>query len=167
MSTPAMTGSGTSSASKEAILTLLGIPTHLSDHSDHSLRISYEKYRAHLEAIQTYERMVSDGSWTGKKLSAVDFIELFVSKSFWHSHVKKCFSKVSNYPVMAEWLANGEDMLSDFDVWGMEKPSYTFKDLELYYEQAARKGKKKGKGKEDKRGKEDKKDHKKSKKHVN
>jgi hypothetical protein len=162
MSTPATTGSGgTSSASKEAILTLLGIPTSLSDHSDHGLHISYEKYKAHLVATQTYERMVSDGSWTGRKLSAVDFIELFVSKSFWHSHVKKCFSKVSNYPVMAEWLANGDDRLSDFDVWGMEKSSYTFKDLEEYYEQTAHRAKKKGKGKEDK------KDHKKTKKHVN
>ena len=161
LSTPATTGSGTSSASKEEILTLLGIPTHLSDRSDLGLRISYEKYKAHFEATQTYERMVSDGSWTGKKLFAVNFIELFVSKSFWHSHVKKYFSKVANYPVMAEWLADGDDKLSDLDVWGMEKSSYTFKDLEMYYEQAARKGKKKGKGKEDK------KDHKKTKKHVN
>ena len=87
MSTPASIGSGipstvVSSTSKEAILTLLGIPSHLCDRSDLSLRISYQKYKAHLEATQTYERMVGDGSWTGKKLFAVDFIELFVSKSF-------------------------------------------------------------------------------------
>src|ERR1700679_1023613 len=136
MSTPATTGSGTSSA-KEAILTLLGIPIHLSDRLDHSLHISYSKYRAHLEATQTYERMVADGTWSGNKLSAVDFIELFVSKSFWHSHVKKYFSKVSDHPLMVEWLENGEHRPSDLDVWGVEKSSYTFKDLDAYLQRAA------------------------------
>ena len=103
MSTPA-TGSGTSLTSKEAILTLLGISTHLCDRSDHSLHFLYQKYKAYLEATQTYQRMVADGSWTGNKLSGVDFFELFVSKSFWHSHVKKYLSKVSDHPLMVEWL---------------------------------------------------------------
>jgi hypothetical protein len=165
MSTPATTGSGALSASKEAILTLLGISTHLGDRSDHSLHVSYQKYRAHLEATQTYERMVADGTWIGNKLSAVDFIELFVSKSFWHSHVKKYFSKVSDHPLMVEWLENGAHRPSDVDVWGFEKSSYTFKDLDAYLQQAASKGKKKAKGD---KGKGDKKDgHKKTKKHVN
>ena len=75
------------SDSKEAILTSLGIPTHLCDHSDHGLQISYKKYKAHLEACNTYNQMVSEGSWLGNKLTAVDLVELFVSKSFWHSHV--------------------------------------------------------------------------------
>ena len=172
MSTPAATGSatgsGTSSSSKEAILALLGIPTHLCDHSDHSLLISYQKYKAHLEATQAYERMVADGSWTGNKLHAVEFIELFVSKSFWHSHVRKYFSMISNHPVMVEWLENGEDRLSDLDLWGVEKSSYTFKDLDAYLERAESKGKKKAK--EDKVKKDkvkgDKNGHKKTKKHV-
>ena len=142
MSTPATTGSGALSASKEAMLTLLGISTHLGDRSDHSLHVSYQKYRAHLEATQTYERMVADGTWIGNrnKLSAVDFIELFVLKSFWHSHVKKYFSKVSDHPLMVEWLENGAHRPSDVDVWGFEKLSYTFKDLDAYLQQAARRG---------------------------
>ena len=41
MSTPVTASSGTASASKEAILTLLGVSPHLCDHSDHSLHISY------------------------------------------------------------------------------------------------------------------------------
>jgi hypothetical protein len=164
MSTPTTTGSGTSSGSKEAILTLLGIPSYLCDRSDHSLHTSYQKYKAHLEATQTYERMVADGSWTGNKISAVDFIELFVSKSFWHSHVKKYFSKVSDHPLMVEWLENGEHRPSDHDVWGLEKSSYTFKDLDAYLQQAAKKGKKKVKGDKEKGDKKD--GHKKTKKHV-
>jgi hypothetical protein len=164
MSTPATTGSGTSSGSKEAILSLLGISGHLCDRSDHSLHISYQKYKAHLEATQTYQRMVADGSWTGNKLHAVDFIELFVSKSFWHSHIKKYFSKVSDHPLMIEWLENSADRPSDLDVWGLEKSSYTFKDLDMYLQQAARKGKKKVKGDKEKGDKKD--GHKKTKKHV-
>ena len=124
------------SGSKEATLTLLGIPSHLSDRSDHSLQVSYKKYKAYLEACRTYEQMVGDGQWTGDKLSAVDLIELFVSKSFWHSHVKKCFSQVSNHPLMVEWLENGEDGPSNIDVWDMEKSNYMFKDLKGYLEKA-------------------------------
>lgn len=116
MSTPATTGSSALSTSKEEILALLQIPAYLSDRSDHGLHFSYQKYKAHLEASQTYERMIADGSWTRKKLSAVDFIELFVSKSFWHSHVKKYFSKVSNHPMMIEWLENSDDRPSNLDI---------------------------------------------------
>ena len=142
MSTPA----ASALASKEAILALLGIPTHLCDRSDHSLHVSYQKYKAHLEASHTYDRMIADGSWTGKKLFAVDFIELFVSKSFWHSHVKKYFSRVANHPLLVAWLENiPEDRPSDLEVWGMEKSSYTFKDLDAFLQQAAGKGKKKAK----------------------
>jgi hypothetical protein len=133
MSTPVATSSGTASASKEAILTSLGIPTHLCDCSDHSLHTSYQKYKAHLEASQTYDRMVADGSWTGDKLSFLNLIELFVSKSFWHSHVEKYFSKVSNYPLLVAWLENiPEDRPSDLQVWGIQKSSYNFKDLDAY-----------------------------------
>ena len=47
---------------------------------------------------------------------------------------------------MVEWLEKGEDRLSDLDLWGVEKSSYTFKDLDAYLKWAASKGKKKVKG---------------------
>jgi hypothetical protein len=144
---------------------LLGIPPYLGDRSDHGLHVSYQKYKAYLEASQTYERMLADGSWTGDKLSAVNLIELFLSKSFWHSHVKKYFAQVSNHPLMVEWLENGpQDRPSSLEVWGIEKTSYTFKDLKGYLEQADRKGKKKAKVMDKHSG--EKKDHKKAKKQV-
>jgi hypothetical protein len=146
MSTPAVSSSGTALAAKEAILTLLGIGTHLCDRSDQSLHVSYQKYKAHLEASQTYERMIADGSWTGNKLTAVDLIELFVSKSFWHSHVRRYFSQVPNHPLLVSWLENKpEDRPSDLDVWGIEKSGYTFKDLDMFLQRADGKGKKKDK----------------------
>ena len=119
--------------------------------------------------------MVGDGSWVGDKVTAVELIELFVSKSFWHSHVKKYFSQVSNHPLMVDWLEHGEDQPSNLDVWGVKKPSYTFKDLKEYLEQAKEKGKGKGKKKmkvEEGKGKkkmkveDEKKSHKKDKKQV-
>jgi len=45
-----------------------------------NLYVAYEKYKTHLETCQTYERKVADGSWTGSKLTAVDLIQLFISK---------------------------------------------------------------------------------------
>lgn len=152
--------------SKEAILNLLGIPSHLADRSDHSLHVSYKKYKAYLEACHAYDRMVGDGQWTGDRLTAVDLIELFVSKSFWHSHVRKQFSQVSNHPLMVEWLENGEDGPSDIDVWGVEKSSYTFKDLKGYLDKEKAKGKGKEKKKVADKSKVEKKDHKKAKKQV-
>lgn len=145
MSTPGTTESAISSGdSRETILGLLHIPTHLADRTDRGLHVAYEKYKAHLEACQTYEKMIADGTWAGKKLTSVDLIELFVSKSYWHSHFKPTFSKVSNYPLMMEWLENdSEGSVSNFEVWGVEKASYHFKDLRAWLEQG--KGKKKAK----------------------
>jgi len=140
---------------KEQILSQLGIAFHLADHSNHSLHIAYQKYKAYLEACHTYEMKVADGSWIGNKLTAVDLIQLFVSKSFWHSHYKKLFSKVANYPDMVAWLENGSDRPADIIVWGVEKSVYYFKDLEAFLEQKERKkGKGKLKAKDEKRGDE-------------
>jgi hypothetical protein len=103
--------------SRETILDLLHIPAHLADCADHGLCISYEKYKAHLEACQAYEKMIADGTWAGKKLTVVDLIECFVSKSYWHSHFKPNFSKVFNFLLMVEWLeSNLDNSVSDFEV---------------------------------------------------
>lgn len=146
-------------------MSLLGVPVHLCDRSDYGLQVSYKKYKAYLEACHTYNQMLSDGLWVGDKLSAVDLIELFVSKSFWHSHMRKYCSQVSNHPLMIEWLENGDDKPSDLDVWGVEKTHYTFKDLIEYLEQAKVKRKEKGKKKVKVADKGDK-SHKRAKKQV-
>ena len=67
--------------------------------------------------------------------------------------------------MIMEWLGNGLDKLSNLDVWGVEKSSYMFKDLDAYFQQAASKGKKKARENKEKGGKKN--GHKKSKKHVN
>jgi hypothetical protein len=133
---------------KSEALSQLGIPTHLADRTDRGLHVAYEKYKAHLEACNVYERKLADGSWIGNKLTAMDLIQLFVSKSFWHSHYKPLFSKVSNYPDMVKWLEGARDRLSNEVLWGYDKSSYQFKDLKEYLEHRERKGKGKGKVKE-------------------
>ena len=110
------------------------------------LHVAYEKYKAYLDACRTYERKVADGSWSGGKLTGSDLIQLFVSKSFWHSHYKPLFSKVSNHPDMVKWLEGDKDRLPDEVLWGYKKGSYQFKDLNGYLEQHERKkGKRKAK----------------------
>jgi uncharacterized protein YdcH (DUF465 family) len=130
------------------ILSQLDIPTHMADRNDRGLHVAYEKYKAYLEACRVYERKVADGSWTGGKLTGSDLIQLFVSKSFWHSHYKPLFSKVSNHPDMIKWLEGEKDRLSDEVLWGFKKGSYQFKDLKLYLEKNEKK-KGKGKGKDE------------------
>lgn len=141
------------SSLKKAILLQLGISPELSDRTEGGLRHAYEKYVAYLQACKTYGEMMANKSWVGEKLTAVDLIELFVSKSYFHSHYKKFFSKVSNYPDLADWLEGSPDAPSDVDIWGEEKGSYHFKDLERFMEEHDRKMKmKKVKGNKSNKG---------------
>jgi hypothetical protein len=99
-------------------LAQLGIPTHMADYNDRGLLIAYKKHKAYLTACCVYQAKVADGSWSGNKLTGADLIQLFISKSFWHSHYKPLFSKASNYPDMLKWLDGEKDRLSDEDLWG-------------------------------------------------
>ena len=101
--------------------TLLGVPAHLVGPGGVSLQVAYQKYCVYLTACWTLDQMHADTSWRGKKPSKTELIELFVSKSFFHSHYKHLFSKVAEYPDMVEWLECKEEQCSDVEVWGVEK----------------------------------------------
>lgn len=127
---------------------MLGLPIHLADRKNTGLLVAYEKYKAHLQASQTYEHMQADGTWTERRLSSVDLIELFAAKSYFHSYHKKIFGKISDHPLMTQWLEGGEEKPSNLEIWGVDKPSYTFLDLQEYLQSADGSGKKdKGKKK--------------------
>ena len=142
---------------KEQLATLLGVPLHLVGSGDVSLRIAYQKYKAFLAATHTAEQLVSNGT-LDKKPPQGDIMALFSSKSYFHSHIKKCFSKVADHPEMVAWLEE-EPGVHDVDVWGVQKEVYNFTDLKAWlsnggplvsdddYEETVdkRKGKKKGK----------------------
>jgi hypothetical protein len=61
-----------------------------------------------------------------------NIIQLFILKSFFHSHYKKFFSKVSNYPDLVDWLEGDPGAPSDEDLWGEEKASYSQHPLNPY-----------------------------------
>ncbi|KAF8238234.1 hypothetical protein L208DRAFT_1213958, partial [Tricholoma matsutake] len=103
---------------KKEILIQLGVSPDLSDRSDGSLCQAYEKYKAYLQAYKTYGEMMSNKSWVGDKLMGADIIQLFILKSFFHSHYKKLFSKVSNYLDLVDWLEGDPGAPSDEDLWG-------------------------------------------------
>ncbi len=122
------------SSYKHEVITLLGIPAHLTGTGDVSLSLAYQKYRAFLIAFQTYEDMVKANTWTIARLTKTNIIELFVSKSFFHSHYKRYFPKVAEHEEMVGWLNEDEDRICDIDVWGVKKNVYTFTDLALWLE---------------------------------
>ena len=93
--------SGLNSFKKE-ILIQLGISPDMSDRTDSGLCHAYEKYTLYLQVCKTYGEKMANKSWVGDRLTGADIIQLFVSKSFFHSHYKKFFSKVPNHPDMVE-----------------------------------------------------------------
>ena len=150
-STPASTSTTTTLTSfKTDLMTHLNIPLKLADHTDGSLHLAYQKYKAFLEANATLALLCASGEWERKKPSVTDLIEIFQSKSMWHSHHAKAFSKVADYPEMVSWLDKEKDAPSNIAVWGFEKAVYHFKDLFLFLELKEKEGGKlgsKGKGK--------------------
>lgn len=156
---------------KSQLIDLLNIPAHLAGSGDVSLPVAYQKYKAFLVACQTLNDMVNNKTWPIKRPTQSELIELFVSKSFFHSHYRRYFSKVADYPEMISWLEE-EPGFVDVDVWGVKKASYTFSDLRVWLENGGKfeldedeelelrkmvkKGKGKGKGEdvEKRKGKE-------------
>ena len=106
-------------------------------------------------AISVSVQMAINGGWKIRRPTETEIVELFVGKTMWHNKVKKNFSKVSNYPLMMEWLKDDEGALPDIEVWGEEKSVYYFSDLESWIEAKTKEAKLKGKGKAKGKAKED------------
>ena len=145
-STPSSISTMTLSHFKTDLMTRLNIPLNLADRTDNSLHFAYLKYKAFLEANSTLASLCASGEWEGKKPSVTDLIEIFQSKSMWHSHHAKAFSRVADYPEMVSWLEKAKDAPSNIGLWGFERPAYHFKDLFAFLE-GKEVGKSGGKGK--------------------
>lgn len=133
---------------KQDILALLGIPVEYAIRTDRSLQDCYLVYKSLVKATVMHKL---PGAWLGPKMDQTEVIELFISKSFFHSHWKKNFTRVSDHPLMVEWLekttVDGEP--SDKEVWGegfwsQGKAQFGFKELDRWL---TAKQEKKGKGK--------------------
>jgi hypothetical protein len=150
------------------LMDILGINSELSDRSKKGLKWCYEKYKAFNAAVQTMDQLSKQGKWplAVKKPNHTELVEIFMSKSYWHSYVVKPFSGVAPYPQMVTWLEDGGN--SDFEVWHLQKSEYGFKELKEWLrndgtldkaakgrlEKSEKEKGKKGKGKGKGKGKE-------------
>ena len=145
---------------------ILGINPELSDRSKKGLKWCYGKYKAFNAAVQTMDQLSKQGKWplAVKKPNHTELVEIFMSKSYWHSYIVKPFALVAPYPHMVAWLE--DDGYSDFEVWHLQKSEYGFKELKEWLQNngtldklakerleksekiKGKKGKGKGKGKE-------------------
>ena len=131
---------------RDHIISILNIPAHLLDRSTTSLRVSYAKYLAYLEAQKSLAKVVGDGKWPlPKKPTSENLIEVFISKSSFFKNYAPNFSRVEDYPALHLWLKNDKDIPTDMNAWGFQKNVYQFKDLEAYFEHADNADKKKKK----------------------
>ena len=115
-SEPSSTSMPSADSFQSQLLTLLGIDSNLTGSGEVSLPVAYQKYMAFLTAFQTLQNMVSNNTWMIKWPTKSDLIELFVSKSFFHSHYQHYFPKVAGYPEMVAWLEQQPDCSSNADV---------------------------------------------------
>jgi hypothetical protein len=151
---PSVVPASDSTSLQSQILALLNIPEALTTRTrSGDLRLAYAKYKAVLQARSDMQKLRADGTWTLGKVSADTLIELFVSKTVWYNYHCKLFPQVAKYPVLKQWLDNEGDGQSSLEVWGEEKASYTFRDLQERLKtleiRASKKKKEKRKLKED------------------
>ena len=149
---------------------ILGIKPELSDRSKKGLKWCYEKYKALNAAVQTMDPLSKQGKWplVAKKPNHTELVEIFMSKSYWHSYIMKPFTVIARYPQMVAWLEDEDDGPTDFEVWHLQKSEYGFKELKEWLkndgtldksakgrlEKSEREKGKKGKGKGKGKGKE-------------
>jgi hypothetical protein len=125
----------TTTVTSGQIMTALDIPVHFSDCTDRGIQAAFQKWKVVLAAIQRYKSMESDGTWLLAKQSDTDIVQLCIGKSFWYSHYQNKFKKVANHPMLVKWLNGEDDASSDLELWGTEKTSYNFTDLEKWLQE--------------------------------
>ena len=114
-------------------VTALGVDPALTHRTDPSLRIWYKKYNSYNETVAKLTEMKAADTWTLANVGCTELINLFSGRSFWHSHISGAFSDIQNHKAMVQWLEGENDEgPSDLEVWHLQKPLYTFKDLGIW-----------------------------------
>jgi hypothetical protein len=114
------------------LIAALNIPESLIERPPGTLdvRDAWGKYKGYQAAQALLHRMRNDGTWTLRKPSSDEMVELFISKSSWHENFTKLLPVAKRYPLLVAWLEQAEDAPEDDDVWGVQKGCYSFGDLE-------------------------------------
>jgi hypothetical protein len=137
-----------SNSPTDHIISILNIPDHLVNRTAHGLHTSYAKYLAYLDAQKALAKAVNNGEWKlAKKHIGENLIEVFISKSTFFKNYQPFFPRVPNHPALHLWLINGDDAPTNLEAWGFQKNIYSFKDLEMYFDDVDKKERAKGKGK--------------------
>jgi hypothetical protein len=118
------------------LIKILGIDLELSDRGNKGLVWCYKKYKGFNAAMQLMNQMYQQGNWPlATRPGHSELVEVFMSRSYWHSHVYKPFSVIARFPQMVAWLERGEgESPSDFEVWHLQKSEYGFKELNEWIE---------------------------------
>jgi hypothetical protein len=114
------------------------------------LRVAYSKFLDIQRVIEGVNQMELAQTWTWKKPTIQDIVEIYMSRSgYFHRH-HKFFPKVSVIPGMEGWLRNEEGALEKKEVWGDKQPSFkNLSDmLDLYGSPGKKKKVTKGKRKQ-------------------
>ena len=118
------------------LIKLLEIDPELARYGEHTtskgLAWNYKKFLSYQAAFKKVDSLHAEGKWPDslKRPSPTELVDIYMSHSFWYSHVFKSFGNISHHPLMVEWLEHGDgDEPSDYDVWHLVKPVYTFKEL--------------------------------------
>jgi hypothetical protein len=81
-------------------------------------------------------------TWTHKKPTLEDIVEVFMSRSGYFNRPHKLFPKLHVILDMKKWLENGDDAPADVEVWGERRPSFkSLKEILAAYETSGRKKK--------------------------
>jgi hypothetical protein len=136
---------------RDYLVEIFDIPKHLLRDSKRGegVVLHYKKYQACLQAVSMADSMSNADEWESgiRKPSETEIVELFVGKTMWHSHYKRIFSRVPNYPQLQKWLKEDDDAPPTIDLWGQEKSHFTFKDLKDWMDAEDSRFNEKGKGK--------------------
>jgi len=136
VATPSIVSTEPSNLSfKDKIAMVLKVPSELVNHQDKGLKDAWAKYKAYLNAVTKLDDLWNAGQLRNvfdKKPILTDIKNLFKGKTQWHITYHKVFPKLNNYPEMVSWLEDQEDKQSDLDLWGIQKPSYSFSDLQTW-----------------------------------
>jgi len=153
-----MSGSGyVKGPTQKLIIDTFDIPTHLTRREKVSdLRVTYAKYLAIQDVARRLTQMEVARTWTYKKPTLEDIVEVFMFRSGYFNHPHKLFPKLHVIPDMKKWLENGDDAPADAEVWGERRPSFkSLKEILAAYETSGRKKKEKMTNREKKKQKAD------------
>ena len=147
---PSDTADAAPSGSKSAIIldplqqTLVetfNISTHLMQREKVAdLRVAYAKFLDIQRVIEGVNQMELAGTWTQKKPTIQDIVEVYMSRSGYFNRSRKFFPRVNLIPGMQEWLKNEDDAPAEAEVWGDKKPSFkNLSDMLDHYKSPAKK----------------------------